>query len=306
MQRCCVLEKKIHFAAITLLVLAIVIVVLAISSSFSSREVEVRVSTTTSLYQTGLLEYLADKFRESYPNVRLAFIAVGTGRALKLAEQGDVCAVFVHAPSLERQYLERGVIEAGRIFAYNYFVIVGPLGDPADVKNAKNVIDAFRRIYEAGEKGIAKFVSRGDSSGTHVRELSLWRSAGVDPHGRTWYKETGLGMSETLIVANEIEAYTLSDISTFLSLKKRGKIPTLEVLYGQDTELINIYSAYLVKRCSGVQREYAEKFVDFVTSDEGQSLVASYGVDEFGKPLFKPATRDLQRLRAIWEKFARG
>ena len=271
---------------------------------FTPHVVRVRISTTTSLYQTGLLDRLAERFEEKYNHVRFEFIAVGTGRALKLAERGDVCAVFVHAPSLEEAYAEKGVIVGGRIFAYNYFVIVGPSSDPAGVRGAKSAAEAFSRIYRAGEGGRALFVSRGDNSGTHVRELSIWRLAGLDPHGRPWYKEAGQGMAETLVMTNEMMAYTLSDISTFLSLKKRGRLPNLEVLYSGGEELINIYSAYLVESCGGAERMYAEKFIEFVAGPEGQEIIASYGEEEFGRPLFSPAASRLQELKALWEKLA--
>ena len=291
---------------IALAVIVAVVVGLAVYWFSTPRIIEVRISTTTSLYQTGLLEYLADKFREKYPNVKLEFIAVGTGRALKLAERGDVCATFVHAPSLEKRYIKAGVIGDGRIFAYNYFIIVGPRDDPAGVRSAKSAVEAFKLIYRAGEEGRAKFVSRGDNSGTNIKELSLWRAAGLDPSRKPWYKESGQGMSETLVMADEMGAYTLSDISTFLSLKKKGRVPHLEILYDRGEELINIYSAYIVKSCRGVQRGYAEKFIEFVAGPEGQRIIAEYGKEEFGKPLFGAAAPRLQELKGIWERLARG
>ena len=271
---------------------------------FTPHVVRVRISTTTSLYQTGLLDRLAERFEEKHHHVTFEFIAVGTGRALKLAERGDVCAVFVHAPRLEEAYVERGVIVSGRIFAYNYFVIVGPSSDPAGIRGSESAAEAFRRIYRAGEEGRALFVSRGDNSGTHVRELSIWRLAGLDPQGRPWYKEAGQGMAETLVMADEMMAYTLSDISTFLSLKERGRLTNLEVLYSGGEELINIYSAYVVESCGGAERMYAEEFIEFAAGPEGQEIVASYGEEEFGRPLFSPAASRLQELKALWEKLA--
>ncbi len=217
---------------------------------------------------------------------------------------GDACMVFVHAPSLEKQYLEKGVIEDGKIFAYNYFVIVGPPRDPAGVKNAKSAVEAFRAIYIAGEEGKAVFVSRGDNSGTHVKELSLWKAAGLDPRGRSWYKESGQGMAQTLVMASEMGAYTLSDIGTYLKLKSEGKIPGLEILYASGEELINIYSVYLVKTCTGKERQAAEEFAKFVV--EYQDLIGSYGVDRYGQPLFYPAKGKEDYLRQVWERLAGG
>ncbi len=137
---------------------------------FLSRKTVLRVSTTTSLYATGLLDKLAEEFSKDHPNIVVQFIAVGSGEALKKAALGDADLVLVHAPPLEKEYLEKEVIYDGKIFAYNYFVIVGPKNDPAGIKGL-DPISAIRKIYEAGEKGLARFVSRGDYSGTHVREL---------------------------------------------------------------------------------------------------------------------------------------
>lgn len=269
--------------------------------------VRVQASTTTSLYATGLLDYLLQEYHRAGGKTSIEFIAVGSGQALRLAEKGDVCMVFVHAPSLEKKYLDEGVIEPGGIFAYNYFVIVGPAGDPAGVRGAKSAVEAFKRIMEAGERGQALFVSRGDMSGTHVRELMIWRLAGVDPaelRGKPWYIETGQGMAKTLIVAYEKGAYTLSDIGTYLKLRREGRIPGLEALYTNSTELINVYSVYLVKSCSGSERRAAEEFARFVL--EHQELIARYGVDEYGSPLFYPARGRLEELKKIWEILAEG
>ncbi len=264
----------------------------------------VRVTTTTSLYATGLLDYLAAEFSKVHPGARIEFIAVGSGEALRRAANGDACMVFVHAPSLEKKYIEMGVLENGRIIAYNYFAIAGPGSDPAGVRGAESAVDAFRRIYQAGEEGRARFVSRGDNSGTHVKEMSIWRMAGLDPRGRSWYLESGQGMAQTLIMADELEAYTLTDTGTFLKLKREGRLPGLEILYTNSTELINIYSVYLVKGCSGEERRVAEMFQEFVYRN--QELIARYGVDRYGRPLFYPAEGREDELRRIWEALAEG
>ncbi len=291
--------------ALAVVVLVILIVTGELLYYFSGQKpVRVTATTTTSLYATGLLEYLAGKFRETHPNVQIEFIAVGSGEALRRAEMGDACMVFVHAPSLEKQYIEKGVIEGGRIFAYNYFIIVGPSSDPAGVKGAGSAVEAFKAIYRAGEEGRTVFVSRGDNSGTHVKELSLWKSAGLDPRGRPWYKESGQGMAQTLVMASEMGAYTLSDIGTYLKLKSGGKIPGLEILYASSEELINIYSVYLVKSCTGDERKAAEEFAKFAV--ERQDLVGSYGVDKYGQPLFYPAEGKEDYLRQAWERLAGG
>lgn len=268
--------------------------------------VRVRVATTTSLYTTGLLDYLAKGFEEENPGARIEFIAVGTGAALSYAERGDACAVLVHAPNLEREYLEKGVLEPGMILAYNYFVVVGPVDDPAGVSGSGSVVDAFERIYSAGESGRAVFVSRGDRSGTHVRELSVWEKAGLDPVGRSWYREAAAGMEQTLVVANELSAYSLSDLGTYLRFRREGRLPRLEILYAgaDDPDMINIYSAYLVRSCSGEERRYAELFLEYLRAH--QDLIGSFGVAEYGQPLFYPAEGRLRELEEIWSWLASG
>ncbi len=290
------------------LILALIATALAILGAaymaglFGGSELRVRISTTTSLYATGLLDYLADKYEESHPGVAIDFLPVGSGQALQLAADGEVCAVFVHAPQLEIQYIKRGILEDHMIIAYNYFVIVGPPNDPADVREAVNATEAFRRIYEAGEEGKAIFISRGDNSGTNVKELSIWKAAGMNPSGRPWYKEVGKGMADTLVMADEMRAYTLSDIGTYLKLKKDGVLKNIELLYANSTELINIYSAYLVSSCTGAERTQAQAFVEFVYTH--QDLIGNYGVDKYGQPLFYPAWNKEDKLAKIWETIA--
>lgn len=287
--------------------IAIIIIILLASYAFYANhnsKLAVRATTTTSLYATGLLDYLAEKFQEEHPEASIQFIPVGSGEALRRAEGGDACFVLVHAPSLEAQYISKGVLEYHHIFAYNYFVIVGPSSDPAGVGKAENLTDAMRRIYRAGEEGKALFISRGDKSGTNVKELQLWQMAGLDPKGRPWYIVSGQGMGETLVTAYEKQAYTLSDIGTYLKFKKDGRIPGLEILYGNDTALINIYSAYLVTSCQGDERSIAKEFIDFITSDTGQSLIANYGVEKYGQPLFYPAKGELDELSQVWRELA--
>ncbi|HDI02424.1 MAG TPA: extracellular solute-binding protein [Ignisphaera sp.] len=293
------------FLVILLLSIAIVAIASFIIYTLAiPKMIRIRVTTTTSLYATGLLEYLAQQFYKDHPNVKIDFIAVGSGEALRRAERGDACMVFVHAPSLEKKYIDRGILEKHRIIAYNYFIIVGPADDPAHIKNSTNAVEAFSRIYRAGEEGKAVFVSRGDNSGTHVKELSIWRTAGLDPHGRPWYRESGSGMAQTLVIANEMNAYTLSDIGTYLKLKVDRKIPNLEILYSNSTELINIYSIYIVSSCKGNERKYAEEFSRFVY--EHQELISDYGVDRYGQPLFYAAKDREDELYKIWQELAKG
>ena len=290
-----------------LILLSISMIALSVNKfSVTCKSIRVRVATTTSLYATGLLDYLADKFKERYNcNVILAFMPLGSGEALRRAERGDACLVLVHAPSLEKEYIDKGVLTDGHIFAYNYFIVIGPKDDPANASYSSNITEAFRRIYLAGELGKAKFISRGDRSGTNVRELMIWNLTGLNPKGKSWYIETGSGMGETLLVANEFKAYTLSDIGTFLKFKSEGRIPNLVILYSNDTELINIYSVYMVSTCSGIEKSIANSFIKFLTGD-AQELIAKYGIHEYGQPLFYPAKGKSEWLSKIWSMLASG
>ncbi|RLG47403.1 MAG: tungsten ABC transporter permease [Thermoproteota archaeon] len=268
--------------------------------------VTLRVSTTTSLYATDLLEELARKFQEKHPKVIIEFTPVGSGEALKKAENGDVDMVFVHAPNLEKKYLEKGVLKFGEIFAYNTFVILGPKDDPAGIRDM-DPINAMIAIYEAGEAGTTKFVSRGDNSGTHNRELWLWNLAGLDPSGNDWYIESGTGMAQTLMIANEYGAYTISDIGTYLKLS--SELTYLTPLVTQGSELLNVYSVYVVNSdvIKGVNERLAYEFQQFVLSDEIQNFIGNYGVVEFGSSLFSPANGDPDgSLREAWNQLAGG
>jgi len=285
---------------LALVVVAILAVYTVYEYFYSPRKVVVIASTTTSLYATGLLDALAKKFHEKHPNIVLNFVAVGSGEALKKAAKGDADLVLVHAPNLEKEYIKEGVIFNRTIFAYNFFIIVGPKEDPAHIAGL-DPIEAFKKIFEAGERGEALFVSRGDLSGTHVRELVIWKKTGLNPRGRKWYIESGTGMSQTLMLANEKKAYTLSDIGTFLKFRKQLK--ELKILVSGDSLLFNIYSAYLVKSSSKLKE--AALFLEFLESKEAQELIASYGVEGYGQPLFYSASLKPQEyLEKVWSILA--
>ncbi len=295
------MEQRTALLIPVILVLAVIIIYYSVPQT----TIHVTATTTTSLYATGLLDKLSEEFTKKHPGVSIDFIPVGSGEALRRAADGEACLVLVHVPSLEKEYIDKGVITQHRIFAYNYFVIAGPPNDPANISTANTATEAFQRIYMAGEEGRALFVSRGDNSGTHVKELSIWSKTGLDPHGKDWYIETGSGMAQTLIVANEKKAYVLTDIGTYLKLKGNGRLPNIEVLFTNSSELINIYSVYLVTSCSGQEKNIAEEFIDFITSEEGQKIIAQYGVEEYGRPLFYPAINETDRLHDIWVKLSK-
>ncbi|MGC8817741.1 MAG: substrate-binding domain-containing protein, partial [Candidatus Hadarchaeum sp.] len=193
------------------------------------------VSTTTSLYDTGLLDFIADRYLEVY-QVKLDFIPMGTGQALEQARSGDVDAVLTHAPNLESQFLKENIVGVRKIIAYNFFIVVGPADDPAGIRGL-NSVEAFRKIAELK----AAWVSRGDNSGTNLKEMSLWKKAGIEPTGQSWYLESGSGMGETLRIASERGAYTLTDTGTYFRYQKSGMI-NLAVLIDGGEDLLNVYS----------------------------------------------------------------
>lgn len=254
------------------------------------------VSTTTSLYDTGLLEPLEERFESEHP-VDLYFISVGTGLAMQHAQRGDADVILVHAPSSEEAFLTGGYGVCRKIIAYNFFVIIGPTTDPAAIRDLA-VSEALRRIVNAGRSGNAIWVSRGDESGTHIKEKQLWASAGFNwtlLGQEPWLLESGAGMGRTLLIANERNAYILADIGTYLKYFGGGLI-SLEVLVSEDKELLNVYSAIAVNpdRVSGVNFEDAITFIRFLISDEAQKSIEHYQKDVYGRSLFHPAVNLLK------------
>lgn len=296
---------KMRWVAVALVVIVAVFVPLLLIYQREHHESTLRITTTTSLYATGLLDKLAEVFKQKYPNVSVQFIAVGSGEALRRAAQGDADIVLSHAPNLEKQYLDDGTLKPGKIFAYNYFIIVGPNDDPVGIAGM-DPVSAMAAIYAMGEKGKALFVSRADNSGTHVRELMLWSLAGVNPLGKSWYLELGADMVQTLMVANEKKAYTLSDVGTYLKFSSR--LGELKSLVDKGDALINVYSVYVVNpvKIINVDERLAETFVEFILSEEGQKITDNYGITEFSKPLFKAAKGDpTGELKNTWENLAK-
>jgi tungstate transport system substrate-binding protein len=236
------------------------------------------IATTTSLYETGLLQALAHEY-EKESGIRVHFIPLGTGRALEFAKRGDVDGVIVHAPCLEEKFLLENHGIGRKIFAYNFFFIVGPASDPAHIKG-ENLLIALQKVAEAGKRGKATWVSRGDNSGTHLKELNLWKLVGVKVGGG-WYIETGSGMSNTLRIANEKGAYTLTDAGTYLALREKQQIK-LEVMVGEDKNLLNVYSIIGVRKSHQINR--VMDFARFLVSEKGQNLISN-----FKHGLFYPA-----------------
>ena len=236
-------------------------------------------ATTTSMDATGLLNLLADEFKKE-TGITLKWIAVGTGAAIKQARDGNADVVIVHARKLEEEFLKEGFGVNRRVIARNYFIIVGPPADPAGVAGARDTREALERIKASG----SAFVSRGDKSGTHTRELDLWASAGGRPDRN--YLETGQGMAQTLQIAAEKQAYTLSDTATFYGLAGlKGLVP----LYQNSPDLENIYAAIAVSpvRVPSARYDEAMAFITFLTSPRGQKLIGGFR-GKADRPLFEP------------------
>ena len=240
-------------------------------------EERLRMSTTTSTENSGLLSVLLPPFERKY-DCKVDVVAVGTGKALKLGEAGDVDVVFVHARTLEDKFVASGFGVNRRDVMYNDFVLLGPAGDPAGVGKAKSAPDAFRAIAAKG----SPFISRGDDSGTHQKEKEVWASAGIAPRG-AWYVEAGQGMGEVITMATEKRGYTLSDRGTYIAFRKKTD---LVVLRQGDRNLWNPYGIIAVnpKKHVHVNYDAAMKLIDFVTGPQGRSLIAGFKVD--GEPLF--------------------
>ena len=255
----------------------LVLLVLALTALPARAEERLRMSTTTSTENSGLLSVLLPPFEEKF-GCKVDVVAVGTGKALKLGEAGDVDVVFVHARTLEDQFVANGYGVNRRDVMYNDFVLLGPPDDPAGVGKAKSAPDAYRAI---AAKGIP-FISRGDESGTHQKEKEIWASAGIVPRG-AWYVEAGQGMGEVLTMATQKRGYTLSDRGTYIAFRKKTD---LAVLRQGDRNLWNPYGIIAVnpKKHAHVKYDLAMKLVDFFTGPEGQSLIAGFKVD--GEPLF--------------------
>ncbi len=253
------------------------LVALALTALPARAEERLRVSTTTSTENSGLLSVLLPPFEKKY-GCKVDVISVGTGKALKLGEAGDVDVVFVHARSLEDKFMANGYGADRRDVMYNDFILLGPPDDPAGVGKAKSAPDALRTISSEG----SPFISRGDESGTHQKEKEIWASAGIVPRG-AWYVEAGQGMGEVITMATQKRGYTLSDRGTYIAFRKKTD---LVVLRQGDKTLWNPYGIIAVnpKKHAHVKYDLAMKFVDFITGPEGQSLIAGFKVD--GKPLF--------------------
>lgn len=258
------------------------------------------VSTTTSLYDTGLLDAIRTKY-EATQNVHVYFSPQGTGVALANAAAGQADLVLVHAPSSEYPYLANGTLVCRKIIAWNYFAIVGPSSDPAGITN-KTATEALKSILTYGRSvrtGTIVWVSRNDASGTYTKEVSLWKSAGYNWSAiskESWFTSTGQGMGATLQVTDQKDAYTLSDLGTYLAFNQSGTVHLVDIIKGPDYSLLNVYSVYAVnpQKISNVSFSQAITFIKWLVSDAGQQVINSYGTGNYSQPLFYGAVQPLK------------
>ena len=238
-------------------------------------------ATTTSTQDSGLLDVLVPMFEEQ-TGFMVKTIAVGTGKALEMGQNGEADVLLVHAPESEQPLVDSGVVTNYQLVMHNDFIVVGPKEDPAGIKGLTSTVEAFKKIAENN----ALFVSRGDDSGTHKKELGLWKNAEIEPSGK-WYQETGQGMGATLKVASEKDGYSLTDRATYLALKHELN---LDIILEGEESLLNIYHVMQVnpEKFENINGDVAKAFVDFMVAPETQKVIGEFGVEEFGEPLFFP------------------
>ena len=239
-------------------------------------------ATTTSTQDSGLLDVLLPIF-EKKTGYFVKTIAVGSGQAMAMGQKGEADVLLVHSPAAEKKFVAEGSGVNRRLVMHNDYIILGPSEDPAKIKGMKSATEAFKKIASAG----ALFLSRGDNSGTHSKERDVWKTAGINPEGQKWYQQTGLGMGQTINVANEKKGYTLADRGTYLALKKNL---ALNILVEGDAVLLNIYHVIEVNpaKWPKVNTPGAKAFADFMVARETQEIIKTFGVEKFGSPLFFP------------------
>lgn len=256
------------------------------------------ISTTTSLYDTGLLDEVKSVYEETHQNVLLAFISAGTGIAITHAMNGDADAILVHSPSQEKLFMEQNYGVNRRIIAYNFFVVVGPSNDPAGIMGM-NTTCALTQINDYGRnQNTSLWISRDDRSGTNSKEIGLWAHIGLDYESikeQPWFVSSGTGMGSTLQIADELGLYVLSDIGTYLNYYSKG-LTSLQQLVDSDATLINVYSSIMVNetKVDGVRSDLASEFIQWLIGSDAQALIGNYGLVEYGQSLFTPAASIVQ------------
>ena len=268
--------------------LVLVTVMFSFFACAVSPETRIRCASTTSIQNSGLFDHILPIFEKKI-GIKVDVVAVGTGAAIEIGKRGDADMVFVHAKELELKAVEEGYFVNRYDVMYNDFILIGPPDDPAKIKGIKLASDAFRKIAVAGYP----FVSRGDNSGTHNKELKIWKKTGVNPKENKWYLESGQGMEKTQRIANEKRAYTLTDRGTWLATRERDRLEMTIVLEG-DPILFNQYGIMAVnpQRHKHVKYNEAMEFINWIISKEGQQAIASFK-DKHGNRLFIPNAAEL-------------
>ncbi len=263
--------------------ISILALLLTVIATAVFAETRIRMASTTSTQNSGLFDYLLPIF-EKKTGIKIDVVAVGTGASIEIGKRGDADVVFVHAKDQELKAVEEGFFVNRHDVMYNDFVIIGPANDPVKINGMKSATDSFKKIAETS----ALFVSRGDKSGTHTKELSIWKKAGIEPTGQKWYLEVGQGMEKTQRIADEKRAYTLTDRGTWLSTRDKDKLDMTVVLEGDPT-LFNQYGIMAVnpEKFKTVKFKEAMEFVNWIISKDGQDAVAAFK-DKNGNPLFVP------------------
>jgi tungstate transport system substrate-binding protein len=243
---------------------------------------ELVIGVASSVQDAGLMDVLVDEFKQQYPGIGIVkAVPGGSGQLLEMARRGEFDVIITHSPAAEQEFVAGGDGVDRRPFMHNFFLLVGPKDDPAGVAGATTPAAAFKAIAAAR----SRFVSRGDDSGTNVRELAIWAEAGVDPAGESWYQESGVGQGPNLQVASDKGAYTLVDSATWTALEDDVEL----VLYAIDVEAPNVYSVTRINpQEHGVNEAAARAFADFLTSAAGQAVIEGFGREQYGEPLFIP------------------
>ncbi len=267
---------------VLLAALAVSMVIGVQSTPAETQEKTVILATTTSTQDSGLLDVLIPMF-EKKTDYKVKTIAVGSGQAMAMGQKGEADVLLAHSPEAEKKFMAEGYGINRKLVMHNDFIVVGPPEDPAGIKGLKSAPEAFKKIASSN----SLFMSRGDNSGTHSKEKSIWKAAGVNPEGQKWYQQTGLGMGQTLSVSSEKKAYTLSDRGTYLAMKKNL---ALDILVEGDPTLLNVYHVIEVnpEKWPKVNTAGAKAFSDFMVSAEAQDVIKNFGVEKFGQPLFFP------------------
>jgi tungstate transport system substrate-binding protein len=271
-------RKAIHAALAGLVVL----LSLTAWAPVQAQQKNIILSTTTSTQDSGLLDVLIPIF-EKKTGYFVKTIAVGSGQAMAMGQKGEADVLLVHSPAAEKKFVAEGYGINRRLVMHNDYIVAGPAEDPAKIKGMKATTEVFKKIASAG----SLFLSRSDKSGTHSKEMAIWKAAGINPEGQKWYQQTGLGMGQTLNVTSEKKGYTLADRGTYLALKKNL---SLDILAEGDAILLNVYHVIEVNpaKWPKVNAAGAKAFADFMVSKEVQDIVKTFGVDKFGSPLFFP------------------